>query len=869
MSHNNGGSTPNDPSPKYTILWSTQGGRAKACARRTARILRDAVDDPLSSDDNGNGNGNSSGDAMVVGTGYYGSSFDDYGALEILKLGMKGGSEECSNGGTVKSDDEVKLVILFVSTTGDAEHCDSIRDTWKTLLQKSLPKTQFRHMRFALFCLGDRAYGPNAFCAAGRKLAARLVQLGAAPYCKVGYGDDGTPNGGVFRDLDSWLEEEFLVRILGGSSSRRRGGGGKVVRMPQSPYRVDFINRRVRESSSSSAAAAAANDDTDGQIIQEWQKQPYRDAYNVFFQSQCPATAYRYSPNRGTRIDDEDDTDGTLAPVCDPPLLAHVTSNTRITAKGWVQDTRHISIHVTTNPPNAVQPRSSIGTSRKKGKAVVTNGAETEAEPQNNGIGETEGPTTMADNPLTVPLPYAAGDIATILPSNSKSTVRRFISYLPRSLQRIADEPITVNTLMMASTQYASSFTPWPRSATLRGILTYCADIVALPEREDLRSLSVYCNPKHPMGNDQRNKLVSMSETEDAALYGDYIIREKRDWSTVLFDFDSIRFEGEGNLDDDDDNNGGRDTPNPNLLTIDHLLLLLPPIMPRHFSIASAPSNAIVKGHEHGYTHDHGNRTTGFDFELCVAVVEGETRHKRKFCGLCSGYLSHLRASSNPTVRVWIRPGSFGKLPREIVASYDGGGVDGVEEKSCRRSHRFKTPIMCIGAGTGVAPLRSLIQEREAIFTLEVPNDDDDDPVLNPTSSTTANSARQESTGIIDNVLVFGCRKSTADYYYESEWEEMEKSSRLRLLTAFSQDQKHKIYVQRLARETDSGSLIAKHIVENSGAVYVAGGAKMARAVREEIVECLGKVLPGGERDAKLLIKKLQRIGKFSVEAWS
>jgi hypothetical protein len=49
---------------------------------------------------------------------------------------------------------------------------------------------------------------------AGRKLAARLVQLGATPICKLGYGDDGSPNGGVFADLDIWLEEELFPVLM-------------------------------------------------------------------------------------------------------------------------------------------------------------------------------------------------------------------------------------------------------------------------------------------------------------------------------------------------------------------------------------------------------------------------------------------------------------------------------------------------------------------------------------------------------------------------------------------------------------------------------------------------------------------------------
>ena len=51
--------------------------------------------------------------------------------------------------------------------------------------------------------------------------------------------------------------------------------------------------------------------------------------------------------------------------------------------------------------------------------------------------------------------------------------------------------------------------------------------------------------------------------------------------------------------------------------------------------------------------------------------------------------------------------------------------------------------------------------------------------------------------------------------------------------------------------------------------MYIAGGSKMARAVKDEIVVALGAVLDGGEKDAKKFLNKLKRIGVFSIEAWS
>jgi len=869
----------------HTILWSTQGGRAKACARRTTRILRDANHDTGTDTDN------------PIPDGYYGSSFDDYGARHFLKLGEtasadKDGNDNDSNNDNDNDNDRVrvvstpidkrKLVILFVSTTGDAEQCDSIHETWKILLQRSLPHSQLSNVSFALFCLGDRAYGPQAFCAAGRKLAARMVQLGATPFCNIGYGDDGTPNGGVFADLDVWLENEFLPRIVGtvaqngniggssisisGNSSGDGDGDGSFARtgtrLPQSPYLVQVGKKNH---------AIAEN----GKKVKEWQMKEYQESYDDFFASQCPATAYHYNSangdgemgqGQGHRILHSQDASTEMDPRHGRPLFASIVSNERITATDWMQDTRHISIHVETKASSSQKTTNGKG----NGNTCSKNGTHTTE--------ELNTPSSSIPKPIPIPtpLPYQAGDIATIMPSNRKSIVDRFLSCLPSSIQSIANDPLHISTNIASTTQYHSAFTPWPTHATLRGILTHCADIGNLPEREDLRALSVFCNPSHPVGIDQKTKLVSLSETHDAALYGDYILREKRNWGDVLFDFDSIKFESSTSAGASTSASTGASTGASGKitnempfrtatadklqtsfvpLTVEYLLMILAPIMPRHFSIASAPSspsstdlnlNLKEQGSSGmiGYSMRHGKY--GFNLDLCVAVVEGETRRGRKYAGLCSKYLSSLkpsgssngsgRGTSTCNIRIWIRPGSFGKLPLDL--NNDG---------------RFCSPIMVVGAGTGVAPLRGLLHEREAIQR-----------------GLRQTSARAEQSKD-ENILVFGCRKSNSDYYYKEEWKSMEIADgySLRVLTAFSQEQKHKMYVQRKLREADEGLLIAKHILENNGAVYIAGGAKMARAVKDEIVECLGKLLPTGENGARSLLQKLQRKGKFSVEAWS
>ena len=300
---------PSLPYDSCTILWSTQSGRAKACARRTARLLRArgtsiAANPAHRSEALANGSAAPTRSTAGSGVGY-GCSFDSYGASNFLSFGGAG--------------DKRRLLVAFVSTTGDAEQCDSIRQTWAALLRKSLPAGTFTDVQFALFALGDRAYGPTAFCAAGRKLAARMVQLGATPFCSVGFGDDGTPNGGVFADLDVWLDTELLLKFVTTSSS----GADNDVSLMGPSYRVRVIE------TDGGANSDGTNADPQG-----------GDNYDEFFSSACPATAYQYKDEG--RIDPAD----SNVTSSDPPLIGHVVKNQRITSSDWMQDTRHIEIQV-------------------------------------------------------------------------------------------------------------------------------------------------------------------------------------------------------------------------------------------------------------------------------------------------------------------------------------------------------------------------------------------------------------------------------------------------------------------------------------------------------------------------------------------
>ena len=108
--------------------------------------------------------------------------------------------------------------------------------------------------------------------------------------------------------------------------------------------------------------------------------------------------------------------------------------------------------------------------------------------------------------------------------------------------------------------------------------------------------------------------------------------------------------------------------------------------------------------------------------------------------------------------------------------------------------------IIMVGPGTGIAPFRAFLQERDAV------------------------GARGR------NWLFFGAQRASCDYYYGDEFEELKRKKFLtHVQCAFSRDQEHKIYVQH--RMQENAAELWRWI--DAGAYfYVCGDAlKMAKDV--------------------------------------
>ena len=128
-----------------------------------------------------------------------------------------------------------------------------------------------------------------------------------------------------------------------------------------------------------------------------------------------------------------------------------------------------------------------------------------------------------------------------------------------------------------------------------------------------------------------------------------------------------------------------------------------------------------------------------------------------------------------------------------------------------------------IGPGTGLAPMRALLQEREF------------------------QAKQQESTmkkviATATNVLFFGCKNKGVDYIYREELEAYQARGVLTALhTAFSRDGPSKVYVQGLMTEDATAANIVNLLFAEGAYVYVCGATAMGSDVHAAFNSILQK----------------------------
>eukprot|EP00611_Tribonema_gayanum_P027840 TRINITY_DN699_c0_g1_i4.p1 TRINITY_DN699_c0_g1~~TRINITY_DN699_c0_g1_i4.p1 ORF type:complete len:654 (-),score=302.60 TRINITY_DN699_c0_g1_i4:336-2297(-) len=226
-----------------------------------------------------------------------------------------------------------------------------------------------------------------------------------------------------------------------------------------------------------------------------------------------------------------------------------------------------------------------------------------------------------------------------------------------------------------------------------------------------------------------------------------------------------------------------------------HLLHAVPHLQPREYTIASSAAAHPRAVH------------------LTVALLREDRGGGRRFHGLCTRHLAALEAPGAP-LRALVRASTF-RLPAD----------DSV-------------PIILVGPGTGIAPMRALLQERR----------------------------HRRARGAA--VLYFGCRSAQRDYLYRAELEAFLADGTLTALrTAFSRDQAAKVYVQDRLREHGAE---AWRLLRDGGAhVYVCGGTAMGADVAAAFADVAKDAGGLDDADAKAFMQRLHAEGRYVQELWS
>ena len=200
------------------------------------------------------------------------------------------------------------------------------------------------------------------------------------------------------------------------------------------------------------------------------------------------------------------------------------------------------------------------------------------------------------------------------------------------------------------------------------------------------------------------------------------------------------------------------------------------------------------------------------EVHLAVGVVRYQT-HGLKRQGVASTYLSD-RIEDGSEIRVYLHENPNFRLPQD-------GNV----------------PVIMIGPGTGVAPFRAFLQEREAL------------------------GAKGK------NWLFFGDREFQNDFLYQTEWLDYRQRGLLnRIDVAFSRDSEKKVYVQH--RIEDNAKALYEWIEEGAH-IYICGDAKhMASDVHQALIKVIAG--QGGQslEEAEERLLSIQSAGRYQRDVY-
>lgn len=229
-------------------------------------------------------------------------------------------------------------------------------------------------------------------------------------------------------------------------------------------------------------------------------------------------------------------------------------------------------------------------------------------------------------------------------------------------------------------------------------------------------------------------------------------------------------------------------------LAAEQLTGLLRRLTPRLYSIASSQEEV------------------GEEVHLTVGVVEFDSGDETRRGG-ASSYLSH-RVEEGDSVKIFVEGNNHFKLPADD-----------------------NTPVIMIGPGTGIAPFRAFVQERD----------------------------NRGAKG--KNWLFFGDRTFTEDFLYQVEWQKYLKAGVVTQMdVAFSRDQVEKVYVQH--RILEHAAQVWQWLQEGAH-VYVCGDANhMAKDVHEALITVVEQQGGQGREQAEQYWNELRKNKRYQRDVY-
>lgn len=383
-------------------------------------------------------------------------------------------------------------------------------------------------------------------------------------------------------------------------------------------------------------------------------------------------------------------------------------------------------------------------------------------------------------------LKYSTGDHLAVWPSNSNENVLRFLECFG-----VANKDGVFSLKTLDSTVSV----PFPTPITYEAVVRHHLEISGPISRQALVSVAPFAPNEHAkaeclrLGNDKvafaaeiHGKQLNLA---DALL----LISKGVAWDSVPFVF---------------------------------VIELIPSLQPRYYLISLSSLSEKQKIH-------------------ITAVVEAEQHGSHIVTGVVTNLLKNIEVAQN-------------KSSAKLMATYD---LEGPKKKFSKfklpvhvRRSTFKlptnplTPIILVGPGTGVAPMRGFVRERIALLE------------------------KQENVLLGKILLFYGCRNSAEDFLYKDEWPEYAKKlgGNFELETAFSRELLKKVYVQDriYARGKELNDLL-----QLGAFVYVCGDAlKMARDVQATFVKIVEEHRGLLNEEATSLVRSLKVQNRYQEDVW-